>query len=58
MSIAKWYSFSEGLKYEGDEHPFFDVKSKDWAILLCKNYEIISDEIQHLISENDSGIIP
>lgn len=58
MSIAKWYSFSEGLKYEGDEHPFFDVKSKDWAILLCENYEIISDEIQHLISEKDSGIIP
>ena len=53
MSIAKWYSFTEGLKYDGDEPSFFNVKNKEWAILLCDNYKIINAMPPLYDSNND-----
>ncbi len=56
--IKKWYSFSEGSEYPGNEPYFFDVSGKPWKKLLEGKYQVILNELQQLISENDKNIIP
>lgn len=57
-AVKKWYSFTEGLEYPGNEPPFFNVESKPWKKLLEDNARVITTELKRIIDNREPNIIP
>lgn len=56
-TIPAWYGIYR-REYVGKEPAFFDAEQFDWAKTLTNNFEIIRNELQPLMHEDNSDLVP